>query len=96
MFDLSIDSDSYKNIIDKHITDKLKLSLKPHPKSYKIGWIKGREKIKIIQYCKVSFYVRKYMDEIYYDDVEITKSTSDQDIVRNNTLMKLTGLMKIA
>ena len=30
------------------------------------------------------------MDEIYYDDVEITKSTSDQDIVRNNTLMKLT------
>jgi len=44
MFDLSIGSNIYKNIIGKHTTDKLKLLLEPHPKSYKIGWIKGGEK----------------------------------------------------
>jgi len=47
MFDLIIDSGSYENIIVKHIADKLKLPLEPHPESYKIGLIKSTEEITV-------------------------------------------------
>lgn len=60
-----MDSGSYKNIIGKHTTNRLKLQLEPHPKPYKIRWIKSAGEIRVSQRCKVTLFIEKYRDEIY-------------------------------
>jgi hypothetical protein len=56
---LIIDNERYEYIIDKHTTNKLKLSLESHHNPYKIKWIKLIVEIKVTQYYKVFFFYGK-------------------------------------
>ena len=39
--------------------------------SYVIGWIKEVNDILVDERCKVSFFIGKYNDEVYYDTVDM-------------------------
>jgi hypothetical protein len=56
MLDLIINSIIFETIIVKYTANKLKLPLEPHPKPYKIEWIKSVEEINVTQYCIIPFY----------------------------------------
>ena len=71
MFDLIVDSRSYKNIIGRTAVKDLQLPIEKHSNPYTIGWIKAAEKIEVKERCKVPFSIGKYKDEVYCDVVDM-------------------------
>ena len=71
LFELIIDSDSYKNIISREAVRVLKLPVEKHPNPYTIGWIKAAENIEVKERCKVHFSIGKYQDEVYCDVIDM-------------------------
>ena len=71
LFELIIDSDSYKNIISRAAVRVLKLPVEKHLNPYTIRWIKAAENIEVKERCKVHFSIRKYQDEVYCDVIDM-------------------------
>ena len=47
------------------------MATESHPNQYTIGWIKEVSGIKVTEWCKVSFSIGKYVDEVYCDVVDM-------------------------
>ena len=67
LFELSIDSRSFENIISREAVKVLKFPVEKHSNPYTIGWIKTAEQIEVREHCKVPFSIGKYWDEVYCD-----------------------------
>ncbi|XP_062098356.1 uncharacterized protein LOC133804215 [Humulus lupulus] len=70
--DVVIDSGSTENVVSKALVKTLGLPTSPHPRPYKIGWIKRGIESKVTELCRFSFSIGKsYQDEISCDIVEM-------------------------
>lgn len=70
IFFMIIDSASQENFIDKDV-NKLRLLIEKHLSCYNVGWIKTVDFIKVIERCKVPFFIGRYRYEVYYDTIDM-------------------------
>ncbi|GKB53549.1 putative receptor protein kinase ZmPK1 [Tanacetum coccineum] len=71
VFNVIVDGGSSENIISRDIVTRLNLTLKKHPKPYKIGWIKAVGEVRVIEQCEVLFAMGKYKDTVLFDIVDM-------------------------
>lgn len=64
-----IDSESGENVISKALVKALGVLIEPHPKPYKIGWIKKGINTKVIEICKVLFSIGNHYQDVATCDV---------------------------
>jgi hypothetical protein len=62
-----VDSSSQKNLISREVIKWLDLSMKPHPKTYTIGWLLQGRYIYVNQQCCLSYDIKPFKDEVLCD-----------------------------
>ena len=68
---LIIDGESFANVINSLLVEKLQLPTLKHPKQYKLQWLNDSGKVKVQKQVLVSFSIGKYHDEVLCDVVPI-------------------------
>nr|XP_048331651.1 uncharacterized protein LOC125422974 [Ziziphus jujuba var. spinosa] len=67
-----IDGGGTENVVFKALVATLNLPTKPHPKLYKIGWVKQDSDIKVQEMCNLTFSIgNNYVDTIDYDVIKM-------------------------
>lgn len=61
-----IDSVSSENVVSKALARALELLTEPHPKPYKIGWIKKGIETKVNKLCRVPFSTGNHYQDLLY------------------------------
>lgn len=62
-----IDSGSCTIIATTSLVDKLNLQITKHPMPDKLQWFNDCGEVKVIKQVLVSFSIKKYYDEVLYD-----------------------------
>jgi hypothetical protein len=71
---LIIDCGSFANISSTTLDSKLNLSIIKHHKPYKLQWLNNYGDVKVTKQVLVSFFIRKYIDEVLSDVVPMHAS----------------------
>ena len=64
---LIVDSDSCYNCCSTRLVEKQGLTIKPHPKPYKLQWLNEGADLNVDQQVEVKLYIRNYEDKVLYD-----------------------------
>jgi hypothetical protein len=62
-----VDSGSQKNLISAEVVKQLRLSTKPHPQPYSIGWLRQGRDLRVSQQCRLSYGIQPFKDEVLCD-----------------------------
>jgi hypothetical protein len=66
-FHFIVDNDSHKNLISTKVIKKLGLLITPHPQPYNIGWLHQGQDLHVIQWCRLSYGIQPFKDEVVCD-----------------------------
>jgi hypothetical protein len=66
-----VGSGSQKNLISSKIVKRLALLTTPHPQPYTIGWLRQGSDLYVNQWCRLSYDIKPFKDEVLCDVVHI-------------------------
>ena len=93
---LIIDGGSCTNVASQRLIGKLALKTSPHPRPYKIQWLRENGEIVVDRQVLICFSIGKYVDEILFDVVPMEASNLlrgrpwqyDKDVLHNGVTNK--------
>ena len=68
---LTVDGVSCTNVASSRLVSKLNLDTKPHPRPYRLQWLREFEEVKVTHQVAVCFTIGRYNDRVLCDVVSM-------------------------